>query len=74
VQPCGCNPVPKKAAQARRQRSTGSDGNDEKEEKIFYGEVPPIDFRGHLAVPMATMKKKKKSSTERFRLLTSEAI
>jgi hypothetical protein len=32
VQPCGCNPVAKKAVQTRRYRSIGSDGNDEKEE------------------------------------------
>ena len=50
VQPRGCNPAMKKAAQSQRHRSTGSDGNDEKEEKIFYGDGPSIDFRGHLAV------------------------
>ena len=33
VQPRGCNPILKKAAQTSRQRSIGSDGNDEKEEK-----------------------------------------
>ena len=33
VQPRGCNPVRKKAVQTKRQRSTGSEGNDKKEEK-----------------------------------------
>ena len=50
VQPRGCNPIRKKAAQTKRQRSTGSDGNDDNEEKIFSGDGPSIDFRGHLAV------------------------
>ena len=50
VQPAGCSPAMKKAAQTRRQRSTGSDGNDQKEEKSFYADGSSIDFRGHLAV------------------------
>jgi hypothetical protein len=33
VQPCGCNPEMKKAAQTKRQKSTRSEGNHEKEEK-----------------------------------------
>ena len=33
VQPRGCNSVRKKAAQTKRHRSTGSESNDEKEEK-----------------------------------------
>ena len=33
VQPRGCNPRMKKAVQTKRYRSTGSEGNDEKEEK-----------------------------------------
>ena len=33
VQPCGCNPELKKAAQTKRQKSTRSEGNHEKEEK-----------------------------------------
>lgn len=33
VQPRGCNPLAKKAVQTKRYRSTGSEGNDEKEEK-----------------------------------------
>ena len=33
VQPRGCNPVATKTVQTSRHRSTGSEGNDEKEEK-----------------------------------------
>jgi hypothetical protein len=33
VQPRGCNPLAKKVVQTKRYRSTGSEGNDEKEEK-----------------------------------------
>jgi hypothetical protein len=33
VQPRGCNPLAKKAVQTKRYRSTGSEGNDKKEEK-----------------------------------------
>jgi hypothetical protein len=33
VQPCGCKPVGKKAVPPQKQWSTGSDGNDEKDEK-----------------------------------------
>lgn len=33
VQPRGCNPVAKKAVQTKRHRSTGSEGNDAREEK-----------------------------------------
>jgi hypothetical protein len=36
-----------KTAQTKRHASTGSDGNAEKEEKIFYRDAPSIDFRGH---------------------------
>src|SRR5947209_5865399 len=42
MEPCGCNPARKKPTQTRRQRSIGSDGNDENEEKIFYGDGPSI--------------------------------
>ena len=35
VQPRGCNPIRKKAAQTKRQKSTRSEGNHEKEENIL---------------------------------------
>jgi hypothetical protein len=35
VQPPGCDPVGKKAVQTKWHRSTGSDGNDLSEERIF---------------------------------------
>ena len=56
VQSCGCNPELKKAAQTQRQKSTRSEGNHE-EEKIFYGDVLSIDFRGHLAVSRSSPAK-----------------
>jgi hypothetical protein len=37
----------KKAAQTHKHRSSGSESNSKKEEKIFYGDDPSIDFRDH---------------------------
>jgi hypothetical protein len=49
VQPHGCNPEAKSSGADPRQRSTGSEGNDEKQEESLCGDILFIDFRGDLA-------------------------
>jgi hypothetical protein len=55
VQPHGCNPVRKKAAQTRGRGQQVPGVTTRKKTKIFDGDSSSIDFRGHLAVrPLRT--------------------
>jgi hypothetical protein len=50
VQPYGCNPEMKKAAQTKGRGQQVPRETTRKKRRIFYGDILSIDVRGHLAV------------------------